>query len=329
MVSRTLTVWCPSGLANRLRVLVSGMAAAEVSHRTFRMIWPRTATCGATFGELLSNDWPVIDVDGVDPEWRARWVRSQFVRHRPDPVSDPRPDLMVGSSGWLLPREDRARCIELIRELEPIPALRDRMVAFQGRHFRPIMIGVHLRRGDFVHYRPDQAGNTFAAQTAVDRFLAEAPDAGILLCTDDAEINQRGRSIPREGVRELFRARYGARVVPSPTAHLDRRTVDGPQDALVDLLLLRATEFVVGTAGSSFSDLAVFGRPVRHTMVGGGTPEYQRWLRRARLTGTYWLALGVTRLVYGERLEFAVACHRLAGWKRRLKTRLHDIVRGR
>jgi hypothetical protein len=316
-------------------VLVSGLVVAEASGRRFRMIWPRTPACGARFGELFSNDWPVIDVEELDPTWHALWLRSQSVRNRPDAVSDPRPELAIASSWWLLPLEEPARaaermhCVERLVQLQPIPLIRERVAEFQARHFRPTMIGVHLRRGDFVRHRPDQVGNTLAAQTALERFLAEAPDAGILLCTDDSDSDHEGRSIHRERVRELFVARYGARMVPSPARRLDRQTVEGAQDALVDLLLLRATQFVVGTAASTFSQLAVFGRPVPRALVAGDTPQYRRRLRRARLTGAYWIVLGLARVVYGERLAFPLASRRLTALKARLRTRIRDVVRRR
>ena len=335
MTSRTLTVWCPSGLANRLRVLVSGLAAAEASDRTFRMIWPRTPACGAGFGELLSNDWPVVDVDEMDPAWRARWLRSISARNRPDPLLDPRPDLTIGSSWWLVPLDDptraaeRARCAELMAQLEPIPAIRERVSEFRARHCRPTMIGVHLRRGDFVRHRPDQVGNTAAAQTAVDRFLTEAPDAGILLCTDDVSSDHTGRPFRREGVYDMFLARYGARLAPSPARHLDRHTVEGARDALADLLLLRTTQFVVGTEASTFSRLAIFGRPVPHVLVAGPTPHYRRRLERARRTGTYWLVLALARAVYGEHLAFPLATRRLHSLMTRLRIRIRGVVRPR
>lgn len=330
MASRTLTVCCPGGLANRLRVLVSGLVAAEASGRTFRMIWPRTRACGAAFGELLVNDWPVLDVETLDPAWRADWFENLSVRKRPNPISDPRPDLAFGTSWWLLPvyrpskATERARCAELLARLEPVPSVREQVAEFQARHFRSIMIGVHLRRGDFHRARPDNAGNTPEALAALDRFLAETPDAGIFLCTDDAGTNHAG---PSEGVRELFRTRYGERVAPSAARSIDRRTVEGVQDALLDFLLLRSTQIVVGTEASSFSSLAVFGRSVPHALVAGGTPEYRRQVRRARLTGVYWIVVAAARLLYGERVAFALARGRLQGLKARWKARVRDALR--
>ncbi|HEY7140519.1 MAG TPA: hypothetical protein VIE44_10500 [Methylomirabilota bacterium] len=297
------------------------------------MLWPSTPACGAAFGELLVNDWPVLDVEKMDPAWQARWLENLSVRKRPNPLSDPRLDLAFGTSWWILPPSDpeksaaRARCAQLLAGLEPVPPIRERVAAFQARHFRSTMIGVHLRRGDFVRYRPESAGNTGEALAELDRFLAESPDAGIFLCTDDAPVDHEGRHVGREGVRELLRARYGARIVPSAARSVDRRTVQGVQDALLDLLLLRATQVVVGTAESAFSSLAIFGRSIPHVLVSGSTPEYRRRVRRARLSGAYWIVIGIARMLYGERMAFSLASQRLSGLKGRSMGRVRDALR--
>jgi hypothetical protein len=59
--------------------------------------------------------------------------------------------------------------VELLERLEPSPDVRERVERFHREHFRPEMIGVHLRRGDMPRVRPDGAGN---AAAAVDFFLS-------------------------------------------------------------------------------------------------------------------------------------------------------------
>jgi hypothetical protein len=61
------------------------------------------------------------------------------------------------------------------------------------------MIGVHLRRGDYVGLRPDKTHNTDKAIEATDAFLRQHPTAGILLCTDEETTSQSGDG----GVRRL------------------------------------------------------------------------------------------------------------------------------
>lgn len=293
---RTLTVICRAGLANRLRVLVAGRALAEASDRTFRMIWPRTHACAAAFGELFVDDWPVTDVDAFDHAWEDHQVANREPDRPPVRVDDRRPHIVILVNSWLLspavattPPALVARYTALFARLEPLPALVARIAEFRARHFRPVMIGVHLRRGDFLRYRPHAARNAGPALAAVDRFLTRAPNAGIFLCTDDGAVDPKTGQVSREGVAEQFRARLGDRVVSTVPRSLDRGRVEAIQDALVDLLLLRGTQMFVGTDGSSFSGLAVFGRPVPHVLVGGRGPGGVLIRRLARVTGGRWL----------------------------------------
>jgi hypothetical protein len=335
----TLTVFSSSGLANRLRVLVSGLAVAEASGRTFRMLWPRTVTCAAAFRELFTGDWPVTDVDRPEPGWGAFYIRPHLAS-RSVSIDDPRPEIFIGASHWLVDvkatsaqPELRARCAELLGQLEPLPDLAVRVAEFRRRHFRPTMVGVHLRRGDFHRHRPDTVGNTAAALTAVEGFLAATPDAGILLCTDDGAADPRTRQARREGVREILRGRFGDRVVFTSPRSLDRGTPHGVQDALVDLWLLRSTQMIVGTRASSFSGLAAFGRNVPVRMVAGPAPPYRpiEWL--VRVSGVSWLVSRLFRAVHGVDRPFWDAWNEFTRpvrqWARRRRRRRSQVRKWR
>jgi hypothetical protein len=324
--TRSLTVVCTSGLCNRLRVLVSGVALAEASGRTFVMVWPRTRHCAAAFGELFAGDWSVTDVDVLDEAWSQYEVLGWPAGSPPVPVEDPRRDVVILTNNWLLrpanaeaPPGLVARYAALLDRIEPLPALAERIESFRARHFRPTMIGVHLRRGDFLRHRPEVSGNTAPAMAALDRFLAGSPSAGILLCTDDGAPDPETGRTRTEGVAERFRARYGDRVVSAVPRSLDRRTTEGVQDALVELELLRATDMFVGTAGSSFSTLAVFGRAVPHLMVEGGLPGYRRIDRALRLTGVKWLVGRLFYAIHGYYWPFPFA------WKHLVKGALERM----
>lgn len=290
---RTLTVFTGAGLGNRLRVLLSGIALGEATGRTLTMFWVRSPACGAAFRDLFINDWPVVDVDQIPRELAAVRARKPRGRHKiGDLLVAPEPHLVVRSSHWLIAPErvpaHRAlagRCVELLGQLEPTSAIKDRVATFRTQHFRSRMIGVHARRGDFVTVRPDRSWNTGQILAAVDRFLIERPEAGILLCTDDGAPEPHGAPTVREGVREILRARYGERLVETSPSSLDRRTPESIQDALVDLFLLRATDAFVGSLASTFSDLAIYGRAVPSARVWGMTPAYRWFHRVTRLTG--------------------------------------------
>lgn len=299
----TLTVFCRDGLANRLRVLVSGLALAEATGRRFTMHWEHTRHCAAGFHDLFTNDWPVLDEDAIDPALNRHAVHPWPTTAGHRLLTDPRPHIIVGTYTWLIPPDDAGapdvgrRCAALLAELEPRPALSARVAAFKAGHFLQPTIGVHLRRGDYVRVRPHLAGNTPEAIAAVDRLLSAVPAAGIFLCTDDGATDvEIARTTKAEGVRERFASRYGSRVVWTAPRLADARNIDAVGDAVVDLWLLRQTDAVVGTDRSSFSELAVVGRDVPHRFVRGGVPAYRPFTPLSRVPKLHGLVLRAFRL---------------------------------
>ncbi len=281
----SLTVACYSGLSNRLRVLLSGRALAEATGRQFKMLWPLRNMAGAAYEDLFENDWGVVTQLTAPP--RAEWlpdIARDLGRHWFDLAAATQPEIALSSGSWLVVPDYYPshaallrRSGELFRELRPIPAIRARVDAFRAAHFRPTMIGVHLRRAEFLRVMPFSAHNTGPALKAIRVYLEQFPEAGLYLSTDDGGPDPVTGRVQYEGVREKLRAAFGPRVVWSEQRTLECGSSDGVQDALVDLLLLRATDAVVGTWFSSFTELAAFGRSVPWV-----------WLR----SGGYWRTVG-------------------------------------
>lgn len=294
----TLTVACRAGLCNRLRVLLSGMVLAEAAGRRFSMLWPCTTDCSALFSELFENPWPVQAV--TPAEWEFFCQTAKFGPFKLDLLAMTAADITVYTYSCLLNAERFPahvqlwpRFLEQLALLQPTGDIQARIDEFERAAFRPVMIGVHLRRGDFHSAFPDAAANTRCAMAAVDGYLRRNPDAGILLCSDDGAINQRtGKPQLVEGIEAKFRRRYGDRVVATQPRSLDRREPAAIQDAVVDLWLLRRTDCFVGTVTSSFSEFVSWGRsapvtrcqparplrllvPVRHWLAGR---QDFRWL---------------------------------------------------
>jgi len=272
---RTLTVAADGGLSNMLRVLIFGLALAEATGRQFTMWWPRSPDCGATFHELFEDNEHQLNVIEVDlqqvrdlPLFGGRGQPPMF-----DILTAEEPHVTLRSWSWFAPHHYPAqrplwkRAGEWLEALTPVAEIRSQVEDFRQVHFRPKMIGVHLRRGDFHTIFPEAFHNTRKAMAEVDAYLREVPDAGILLCTDDGA-KHPGTMIltPKENVGEKFRQRYGDRVVMTTPRSL-ARDCQAVQDALVDMLLLRSADYVVSTSGSSFSAMIHLGRPMPYVNV--------------------------------------------------------------
>lgn len=301
-IERSLTVGSVAGLANRLQVLVSGLIVAEASQRQFTMLWATHRHCGAAFSDLFANDWP------VQAALLADVLRLPNYRRQPDLLASDDSHLTLQSTYWLVDpacypqhRPLVPRCQEVFRALRPKADILEMVRNFQTAHFRAQMIGVHLRRGDFVVFRPNIAHNLSNSFRAVDKLLTRLPDAGILLATDDgAWVGKMGTV--HVGVREAYRQRYGDRVVTNMPRVLDRGKMEAVQDALVDLWLLRSVDAFVGTIDSSFSSLAAYDRDIPTMWAGPDSWRYQVVERTLSMTGLGRVMLWDGRRRYGRNL---------------------------
>jgi|GEM_PF-2021141 len=289
---RHLTLYCDSGLANRMCVLVSGRVMARAAGAELEFLWPLCATCNCSFERLFEpspevRTVPYEAIVGL-PSIRRTWG-SQPV----DLLAQTDDHVTWGFVSWWLRPDLYPAHAALQDELAPalaalVPAapIRERVAAFKAAHFRPQMIGVHLRRGDFHTARPDVVANTAQVIARIAEHLVTWPHAGILLATDDGaaggeigagrSTGAAGKPAIREGVRETLVRRFGSRVVSATPRTLDRSAPEAIEDALVELLLLRETQAVIGTEGSSFSALAAFGRDVPFDRPRGKSLRWHR-----------------------------------------------------
>lgn len=280
-MERTLTVTCLGGLANRLSVLASGVAVAELTDRRFGMIWPtRRHTCGAGFHQLFDSELPVVDVPELSNT--SSWIMADgHFQPPPDALLMPDTDVRLGHVGWLIDprRSDRhaeamTRAEQVIAELRLAPQLHDRVEAIASG-FGPATVGAHVRRGDFISTRPDVVANLDAVVDAVRERVDTGADT-VFLATDDGAPPMAFEAGVEQGVRASFRNAFGDRLVETEPRSLDRGSLEAIEDSVVDLWLLRRCREVVGTAASSFSELAVVGRDAPITYCAGAARPHRR-----------------------------------------------------
>jgi hypothetical protein len=307
---RRFTLFSPGGLSNRIKVLLSGRVLAEACGAELRVLWPLRSSCNCPHDRLFAPDpcvetVPATVTDGLPLV--AGWGASP-----PDLTAAPG-DVVLGAYSWLL-RPDLYPAHEplwpalgpALAALRPAPEIAARVERFAAEHFAGAMLGVHLRRGDFLSAREDVCANTEQALAEIERRLTARPEARIFLATDDGAPPWHGGPIRegvREGVRERLRRRLGDRVVFTAPRSLDRNAPEAIEDALVDLLLLRRTDAIIGTARSSFSELAAFGREVPLAMTAGASDRMQRLERFTRGAGLYPLIMHAARRRLGREPE--------------------------
>ena len=115
----------------------------------------------------------------------------------------------------------------------PVPEIQKK-IDFVLSNFTSNTLGIHVRKRYGGH--PEK---TFAK---AEEFIDCYDNAKIFLCTDNEKY-----------IAEFDR--YGDRVITVPQFHKNR-SVEGMREALVDFVLLSRCHEMVGTHGSSFSEMA-------------------------------------------------------------------------
>ena len=264
---RSLTVGATAGLSARLRILIAGMAVAELTNRKFKMLWPLSSHCSAAFSDLFCNEWNIEEMEEsgwAEVKALEKFQFSSMLKLKSQDVKELGFRFMDPNSLKDIPTI-QLHFQRIINQLKPRSEIIARVEEFKAKNFVNKMIGVHLRRGDCVSLFPRATSNTKQAIKATNRFLAKNPTAKIFLCTDDGAENQT----PGEDVKAIFRERFGVRVVTNEPTTLDRTNPVAISDALVDLWLLRGTDFFVGSAYSGFSEMVIMGRNLPNKFVDG------------------------------------------------------------
>ncbi|MCM1538315.1 MAG: hypothetical protein NC254_07955 [bacterium] len=106
----------------------------------------------------------------------------------------------------------------------------------------PDTIGLHIRRTD--HTAAIQHSPLSAFTERMDKILKGNPSASFFVATDDPETE-----------RQLLSA-YPHRIITNPAKQFTRRSAGGIIDAYVDILCLSRCARIIGSYGSSFSQVA-------------------------------------------------------------------------
>lgn len=112
--------------------------------------------------------------------------------------------------------------------------------------------GVHIRRGDHKYAIANNPLENFIQKMRKE--LAGNPDMRFYLASDG------------EDVIERMKVEFPGRIIINEGAELSRKSKSGMENAIIDLLALSQTGKIIGSFGSTFSDMASY--------IGGAKLEY-------------------------------------------------------
>ena len=138
----------------------------------------------------------------------------------------------------------------------PTPILQKRIDSFT-EDFAPRCVGVHIRRTDNTVSMGKSTTEQFIAEMRKE--LAAYPQTRFFLATDD------------QAEEELLRREFPGKILSNRNRTIDRNSVEGMHDALLDLYCLAATDKLIGSYWGSFTDIAADMRGIEKVIAGSST----------------------------------------------------------
>ncbi len=257
-----------AGLGNRMYSIASTYYLARVSGQKLTVLWDIDDSLGARADALfrLPEDIQIIYTTGLSLK-RAplRHIKSMRFKQKYKLAASTvmtsvsiltlmryadglsylidlagRPeDLYIESYYCFLPQEDDQS--PYFRIFTPSDTVMQKaMPVFDN--LRPDTVGLHIRRTD--HADAIARGPLKAFINRIDRCLQNAPSSTFYLATDDPDTQ-----------RQLLAA-YPAQMIVNPSTQFTRKSSDGIIDAYIDILCLSKCAKIIGSYGSSFSQIA-------------------------------------------------------------------------
>lgn len=239
------------GLCNRMRVINSGWRLARERREKLYVLWNCNSELNCPFESLFFpvTEFKITNIRSVaDPRklFRQKTARTyltneELLSHRgadgcldEDYARSLRSDIYIFTWEWFYPSED----YHLFR---PTDALQERIDEICSQ-FGPSCVGVHIRRTD--NGPAIGKSTTEAFVRSMEEALIRDPRTVFYLATDDMAEEKK--------LRETF----PGKILSNQNRCLERDSVRGMHDALLDLYCLSNTQKIIGSYFSSFTDIA-------------------------------------------------------------------------
>ena len=238
------------GLCNRMRVINSARVLAKKRGEKLIVLWYACAELNCAFEDLFLpvKDFTILNIRSLkDPrklfyQLRARQrfgnddilnnktngvLHEDFANALKDPV-------YIFTWEHFYPSSDYSSYV-------PTPSLQQRIDAMTAT-FGERCVGVHIRRTDNAVSMGKSTTEQFIA--LMQKELDAHPETKFFLATDDMK------------EEDLLRKTFPDKIISNQTRTLERDSVAGMHDALLDLYCLAATRKLIGSYWSSFTDIA-------------------------------------------------------------------------
>jgi len=285
MEEKNLIAINPGGISNRLKCLVSLWRISNLTNRKLLIYWPRNSVCGANFKDLFENNFQEISKEKLyglkkkeykfhDPNdiniqdvpkkylisdtWRWAFLKGEKItRYLPKdkvknyPIYKSATTPFQDYEGIDFAFQDIDSKVEndilkYLKKIKPLKKIRKKISEFERKNSIKNCTGIHIRRGDYLAGK-DRLGFVSEESLFINRIkelIDINPKERFFLCTDSKE------------TQEKFKKIFEDKIITFTKTNFDRLGVIFTQEGLIDLLLLSKTKRILGTYGSTFTEMA-------------------------------------------------------------------------
>ncbi|MDF1778543.1 MAG: hypothetical protein P1V13_21160 [Rhizobiaceae bacterium] len=246
------------GLCNRLRSIHSAIALADSLERSLEMVWLANDGMGARFSELFERPAIFSRIYEFDKNKLNLLKNIKYIFARNFRIQRLRPDLTpprvmdLSEAGFDFESLKIKRRIHIkswslfygedksFYQFEPVKELQEKIDAVTCGFDKTV--GVHIRRSDLLESVEGSPTELFILE--MRREIEREPETKFFLSTDDPEEERY--------LSDLF----GDRIIIFNKDTRSRQEVGAIKDAVVDLYCLASTCKIIGSKGSSFTEVA-------------------------------------------------------------------------
>jgi hypothetical protein len=226
-----------AGLGNRLNAMISGMCAASDLNKDVRVIWKSAAKFSELFDvKALPSRVYVHDTLPVGYVQHTSDTQAQW-----DALKGMSTLIYLKSGGRFHTTED-AKFVSFLKGLKPLPLITDAVTAALLPYVGTTLVGVDLLRSE-------------SAQPSLMAAMTAYPSSTKFFVASDSDAD-----------RQALETQFPGRIV-GITKNENRTPVQVMQDTLKDFVALSRCSEVLGSKGSSFSELAAVYGGAKFTAV--------------------------------------------------------------
>jgi len=240
------------GLSNRIKCLISSKILSKEKHRELRLYWPKDNSCNVQFEDLFENRISKIEKEDL----RKILKRKNFSINEMEKnkkfwlIDDPEFKLIsknaINFKFEEVPKDVRTKILSNLKNLKVNSELLNKVSKFYKNNFSKETIGVHIRKRDFKNLSSG-IGNISSDRLFIDEIkkeINENPKANFFISSDEKKIVEVLNSIFKE------------KIISYPKKTSRREEEGAVKEALIENLLLSKCKKIIGTYGSTFSELA-------------------------------------------------------------------------